>query len=126
MNKCKRILLVDDDPDIREIIASFLASPDFEITEAEDVDSAMEVLSSGEPFDLAIVDFWLGKKHAVSVMDLISSGANGVPIIVISGGNGLMDLEKTEAISDVSGALVFLQKPFRKSDLIEAVTSAIG
>ena len=123
LNSRKRILLVDDDPDIREMIAAFLSSPDYEITEAEDVGSAMHELSSGKPFDLAILDFWLGKKHAVSIMDLIRTEANGVPVIVISGGNGRMDLEKTEAISDVSGALIFLQKPFRKSDLIEAVTS---
>ena len=124
LTRPKRILLVDDDPEIRAMIVAFLASTDCEITEAPDVASAKDALSSDQSFDLAIIDFWLGKHHAVSIIDLIQCDTTGVPVIVISGGNGRMDLEKTQAISDVSGAIVFLQKPFRKSDLLNAVASS--
>lgn len=126
MNSLKRILLVDDDPDIREMIIGFLSSAEFEITSAADLGTAISALSNGNAFDLAILDFWLGTDHAVSLMDSAHSKAHNLPIIIISGGNGHMDLEKTEAISNASGAVIFLQKPFRKADLMEAVTSIIG
>lgn len=126
MNKLKRVLLVDDDPDVRGMISEFLSSAGFEITSATNVGDAIGALSNGNAFDLAVLDFWLGKDHAVSLMDSIHSNAYDLPIIIISGGNDRMDLEKTEAISNASGAVVFLQKPFRKAELLEAVTSIIG
>ena len=36
------------------------------------------------------------------------------------------DLETTQAIADISGAVAFLQKPFRKNDLLAAVASALA
>lgn len=125
MSHPKRILLVDDDPDIRKMIAAFLSSTNCEIVEASDISVALEEVSNSAPFDLAILDFWLGKNHAISIMDAITAQSSDVPIIMISGGNSVMDLEKTAAISDVSGALKFLQKPFGKADLLDAVTSAL-
>jgi len=125
MSNQKRILLVEDDPDIRAMITAFLAPTDCEVTETDNVDVAMRELANGRSFDLAILDFWLGNIHTVAIMDAIQSKVREVPIIIISGGNGSMDLERTEAISDVSGAVMFLQKPFRKADLLAAVASAI-
>ncbi|WP_186766457.1 response regulator [Phaeobacter marinintestinus] len=120
----KRVLLVDDDPGIRTMISAFLATTDYEITEADSAEAALRELSVSQKFDLAIIDFWLGKDHAIGIMDEIISRFHDLSIIIISGGNGSMDLEKTEAISDASGAVVFLQKPFRKADLVAAVASA--
>ncbi len=121
----KRILLVDDDPHIRPIIATFLTSEAYDVIEAKDVSTAAYNLYSTAPFDLAIVDFWLGKDHAISILDMITSNGLDVPVIVISGGNKTMALEVTAAVSDISGAVVFLQKPFQKSTLLEAVASAL-
>ena len=53
------------------------------------------------------------------------SESHSFPIIIVSGGNGRMHLEKAEAISDASGAVVFLQKPPHKKDLLDVVTAAI-
>lgn len=126
MTTLRKILLVDDDPDIREMIATFLASEPYEIVEASDVPAALHSLSTDGPFDLAILDFWLGQDHSVSVIDMIRSTEQSTPVIMISGGNRRMDLESTAAIADISGAVVFLQKPFQKATLIEAVNSALS
>ena len=125
MSKHKKILLVDDDPDIRELISLFLASEPYDIVESSDVPAALQSLSSYGPFDLVILDFWLGQDHAVSVIDKIRSKDQSTPVIMISGGNRRMDLESTAAISDISGAVVFLQKPFQKATLLDAVNSAL-
>jgi DNA-binding NtrC family response regulator len=125
MKQFKKILLVDDDPDIRKLIAAFLPSDEYEVIQAADVDAAKCELAKGTYFDLAIFDFWLGKDNAISIMDSVMFEGRVLPVIIISGGNGRMDLEKTEAISDVSGAVVFLQKPFQKSALIDSIAAAI-
>lgn len=124
MNSPKTILLVEDDPDIRAMITAMLGPSDYHITEADNISVAMHEISNGKSFDLAILDFWLGKDHAVEIMDAMRFQAPDLPVIIISGGNGSMDIEKTQAISDVSGAVKFLQKPFRKADLLAALASA--
>ncbi|MGC1504916.1 MAG: response regulator [Sulfitobacter sp.] len=121
----KKILLVEDDPDIREMMLAFLLSEPFDIVEAATIPSARQSLSSEGPFDLAILDFWLGQDHAVSIIDMIRSDEGNTPVIVISGGNDRLDLEATAAIADVSGAVTFLQKPFKKVTLLDAVTAAL-
>lgn len=120
------ILLVDDDPDIRVLIAAILSPLEANVVQASTVSEALTLLSSSQPLDLAILDFWLGKQHAVSIMDSITATRQDLPIIMISGGNRTVDLEVTEAISKISGAVTFLQKPFQKATLIEAVASALG
>ena len=126
MNTPKRVLLVDDDPDIRTMIATMLSQNAYDISEADSVASAANTLASSAPFDLVILDFWLGNDHSVSIMDTISSNGYNIPIVMISGGNRSMDLEATEAVSNISGAAVFLQKPFGKATLLEAVSSALS
>lgn len=126
MNMPKRILLIEDDGDIRGIIAAFLVSARYDVVEADNASTALQSLSNDKPFDLAIADFWLGKEHAVSIMDAMKSNGYSVPIIIISGGNQSMALESTEAIADISGAVAFLQKPFEKSTLLGAVEAALA
>ncbi|GAA6176214.1 response regulator [Sulfitobacter pacificus] len=125
MTPRRKILLVEDDPEIREVISIFLSSEPYEIVASENLSAALQRLSTMGPFDLAILDFWLGTEHSVSILDTIRAKGDNTPVIVISGGNDHMDLEATAAIADISGAVVFLQKPFQKSTLLEAVSSVL-
>lgn len=111
---------------MRAVIAAFLSPDNFDVTEADDAKVAIQNLSEGGSFDLAIIDFWLGQDHAVSIMDAITSQEYSIPIIMISGGKRGMDLEATAAIADISGAVVFLQKPFRKATFLKAVATALA
>lgn len=121
----ERILLVEDDPEIRRLITRFLVSQRFDVHEAASVSSALAKLDACGPLDLAIVDFWLNGRPAIDVIDGIRKNLPGVPIIVVSGGGRQMDLEKTQAFADISGAVIFVQKPFTKADLLTAVAEAL-
>ena len=123
--KRSKILLVEDEPDLRRTLVEFLANQLYEVSVAEDVQTALEKLSAASGYDLAVVDFWLGAESAISVLDQINRNEPAFPIIVISGGNKMMDLETTQAIADVSGAVTFLQKPFGKATFIGCVESAL-
>lgn len=121
----KQILLVEDDPEVRKLIVQFLTRDGNEVVEASGLDQARQVLSERSDIDLAILDFWLGTETAVGLMDDLRSALQGVPIVIISGGHPMADLETTQAIADFSGAVAFLQKPFRKMDLLNAVAAAL-
>lgn len=56
----KKILVVEDEPDIRELLASYLISDGYKVTEAEDGVSAIELFSK-DKFDLVILDILIPK-----------------------------------------------------------------
>jgi len=122
----RQILLVEDDPAVRHLITQFLTRDGAKVHEADSLAQARQVLREHADIDLAILDFWLGKDTAVGLMDDLGNDLNGLPILIISGGNTATDLETTQAIADISGAVAFLQKPFRKKDLLEAVQNALS
>ncbi len=121
----KRVLLIEDDPQVRRTIVGFLQSGEFRVHEADSVEAATKIVCSGAQFDVGVVDFWLGHGNAVPLLDLIREKLPSIPLILISGGGGHLDLEATKAVGEISGMTLFMQKPFRKSELIEALASIV-
>ena len=119
------ILLIDDDPEIRELISRFLTADGYEVVVADGVNNALGLISNGAHFSAAIVDFWLGENDAVGLLDAIHAKSPGVPIVMISGGGGRFSIETTQAVGEISGVAHFLQKPFRKSELLSVLSKAI-
>ncbi len=121
-----QILLVEDDPAVRHLIVQFLTRDGATVHEAETLEEARGILRDRSDISLAILDFFLGSDNAVALMDDLRADLAGLPILIISGGNSATDLETTQAIADISGAVAFLQKPFRKKDLLAAVANALA
>lgn len=122
----RQILLVEDDPAVRHLIVQFLTRDGATVYEAETLEEARKILRDRSDISLAIIDFFLGSDNAVGLMDDLRADLAGLPILIISGGNSATDLETTQAIADISGAVAFLQKPFRKKDLLAAVSNALA
>jgi len=55
----RRILIVDDDPHLKEALSLWLAKYDYEILTAEHGDQALGILRSGSPVDLVLSDFMM-------------------------------------------------------------------
>ena len=115
------ILLVDDDESFLELVAGDLETSGHTVTQVSSLIGCLELLSGGTAFDLAIVDFWLGGTDSMSILDLLRKEHPRVPIIAISGGSGSMSVEKSHAIAAASGSASFLQKPFTREELLDAV-----
>ena len=81
----------------------------------------MEIINGGASFDLAIVDFWLDGTDSVSLFDALQSERPGLPFIMMTGGSGDFPIEMSHGIARVSGASEFLQKPFRRAQLLSLV-----
>src|SRR5262249_42088118 len=114
------ILVVDDEAQIRNTLRGVLSDEGFDVLEAENGQTALEVLATQEP-RLAIVDIWMPEMDGIELVQRMRSRAPGVPIIVISG-HGTIETA-VRVIRD--GAFDFLEKPFQLDSLLRVVGRAL-
>src|SRR5215212_2853548 len=101
-----RVLVVDDQADVRAMISIVLRIHHFEIIEAESAESALMLFETAS-FDLVIVDIFLQDTNGSDLITALRTCVPGLPVIAISGMTALDFLSETPGLSDV----VCLQKP---------------
>jgi DNA-binding NtrC family response regulator len=116
-----RVLVVDDQADVRTMISIVLRIHRFEIVEADSAAPALKLFEDTS-FDLAIVDILLQGTNGSNLIAAMRACVPGLPVIAISGMTALDFLSETPELSDV----ICLQKPFRPPDLIGAIETAMG
>ena len=116
-----RILVIDDQPDVRAMIAIVLRVNHFEIVEAASGDAGLKAFEASS-FDLAIVDIFLQGTNGFDVITLLRERVPGLPIVAISGMTTLDFVSEWPDLADV----VCLQKPFRPNELVRAIETALG
>jgi CheY-like chemotaxis protein len=114
-----RVLVVDDQANVRTMISIVLRINGFEIVEADSAASAVKLFGESS-FDLAIVDIFLQGASGFDLIATLRRRLPGLPVIAISGMTPLEFLSEMPELSDV----VCLQKPFRPPDLIRAIEAA--
>jgi DNA-binding response OmpR family regulator len=118
-----RILVVDDQSDVRAMIAMVLRVHHFEIVEAASGAAALKAFEdsrSDSRFDLAIVDIFLQGTNGFDVISMMRERVPDLPVIAISGMTTLDFLSTSPELANV----VCLQKPFRPNELVRAVEAA--
>jgi DNA-binding response OmpR family regulator len=116
----KKILIIDDDPQLRRYLGALLRRLKYEVLEAEEGEQGMKLLKS-DPSDLVITDIVMPGKEGVETIREIRKIHPGVKIIAISGSGTGGDLYLP--VAKKLGADVTLAKPFSAEQLIEAVRS---
>jgi DNA-binding response OmpR family regulator len=111
-----RVLVVDDQADVRAMIGIVLRIHQYEAVEA---DSAAAGLKAFEQFsfDLAIVDVFLQGSSGIDLIEKMREGNPDLPVVAISGMTTLDFVAASPDLSDV----VCLQKPFRPNELMRAI-----
>jgi len=115
----KNILIVDDEPDIREILRYNLEKAGFNITEAVTGDDALNKLS--KDLDLAILDIMMPGKDGYEVCRKIREQGNTVPIIFLTA----MDREFDEVRGLEVGGDDYIKKPFSPKMLIARINAIL-
>ena len=118
-----RILVVDDEPPIRHLIARVLTGAGHEISEAADGAEAASKLKA-EPFDLVITDIVMPNLDGLETLMNLARDGEKVPVIAISGiyPDSSLYLKAAKSL----GARLTLSKPFRESELVAAVNDVLG
>jgi len=118
----KKILIIDDEKDIRFLLSSILSDEDYLTIEASNIQEAEKKIDT-EIFDLALVDISLGdkKKDGISLLKKIKKINSDIPVIMISGHATI----QIAVDSIKEGAFEFLEKPFNTSRLLNFVKRAL-
>ena len=114
-----RVLIVDDQKDVRAVVAIVLRVNHYDVVEAESGAAGLRAFGEST-FDAAIVDIFLADTSGVDVMATIRERAPGFPIVAVSGMTALDFIGEAPGLADV----VCLQKPFRPNDLLQALRKA--
>ncbi|WP_312489534.1 sigma-54 dependent transcriptional regulator [Sphingomonas sp.] len=115
------ILVVDDELDIRELVAGVLEDEGYEARVAADSDAALEAVAARRP-SLVLLDVWLqgSKLDGLELLDEIKRRDPSIPVLVISG-HGNLD---TAVAAIRKGAADFIEKPFEAERLLLMVGRA--
>lgn len=113
-------LIVDDEPDIRELLEITLNRMDIQTSSAETIGNAKALLQD-QSFDLCLTDMKLPDGNGLELVDYIQSLRNPIPVAVITA-HGNMD---TAILAMKKGAFDFVSKPVELSALRQLVTSAL-
>lgn len=116
------ILIVDDERDIRELIADILQDEGFQTRTAANSDEAIAALNEGEP-SLMILDIWLkdSRMDGIDILKQVKRNNPDVPVIIISG-HGNIEI----AVAAIKqGAYDFIEKPFNIDQLMVVLNRAL-
>jgi two-component system nitrogen regulation response regulator NtrX len=115
------ILVVDDERDIRELVAGVLEDEGYDTRDAGDSDTALEAIAARRP-SLVLLDVWLqgSRLDGLELLDEIKRRDPSIPVLVISG-HGNLD---TAVAAIRRGASDFIEKPFEAERLLLMVARA--
>ena len=115
------ILVVDDEHDIRELVAGVLEDEGYDTRSAADSDTALEAIAARRP-SLVLLDVWLqgSRLDGLELLDEIKRRDPSIPVLVISG-HGNLD---TAVAAIRRGASDFIEKPFEAERLLLLVARA--
>ena len=115
------ILVVDDEADIRSLIAGVLEDEGYRPRTAADSDATLAALAERRPA-LLILDIWLqgSRLDGLELLDVVKAKDPGLPVLIISG-HGNLD---TAVAAIKRGAWDFIEKPFQADQLLIAVARA--
>ena len=116
------ILIVDDEADIRDLVAGILDDEGFKTRTARDSDSTLAEISSRRP-NLIFLDIWLqgSKLDGLQLLEQIKLNHPEVPVVMISGHGNI----ETAVAAIKRGAYDFIEKPFKADRLILVANRAL-
>ena len=116
-----RILVVDDEDAIREIVSSMLASAGYACKQAASGVEALDLLNSGEQFELLLSDLMMADLDGLGLLERVKERFPDMPVVMVT------------AVHDISvalgalrnGAYDYLLKPFEREQLLATVRRAL-
>ena len=115
-----RVLLVDDDPEVREIARAMLEEMGALVAEAAAARDAILMVRTEPGIDLVLADYTMPHMTGVELAEQAATLLPGVPVVLMTGYSGT-------TLGDISQVVrAVLQKPFRAEAMARVVTEALG
>ncbi|MBC8181460.1 response regulator [candidate division KSB1 bacterium] len=119
----KRILIIDDDDQLRDMLRTMIEKEGYKVKDAPDGEVGMK-LQDENPFDLIITDIIMPNKEGIAVITDMKSAYPDIKIIAISGGGRIVPNDYL-GIAEKLGADRTLSKPFERIKLLQAIKELI-
>jgi len=117
----ERILVVDDEEAIREIVCSMLTAAHYQCSQASSGRSALALLESGEEFELMLSDLMMADLDGMGLLERSKEKFPDMPVVMVTAVHDISAALK--AIRD--GAYDYLLKPFEREQLLATVHRAL-
>jgi signal transduction histidine kinase len=117
----RRVLIIDDDPAILEVLEMRLTAMGFQVTATGDPDRAVEAVD-GERFDLALVDLRMAPVDGIRLMEMLHGRQPRLPVLIMTA-HGTIETA-VEAVQ--RGAFDYLTKPFMRDELKAKIQRALS
>ena len=116
------ILIVDDETDIRELVAGILQDEGYDTRTARDSDEAIAVMRARRP-SLVFLDIWLqgSRLDGLQLLDMAKAEHPEMPVVMISGHGNI----ETAVAAIKQGAYDFIEKPFKADRLVLVAERAL-
>jgi putative nucleotidyltransferase with HDIG domain len=116
-----RILVVDDEETIREIVSSMLGGAHFQTRQASSGVEALAVLGTGEEFDLVLSDLMMAEMDGIALLERAKERYPDMPVVMVT---AVHDIQVAlQALRN--GAYDYLLKPFEREQLLATVRRAL-
>lgn len=119
MKHVSKILVVDDEPMVREVLSQYLAADGFDVVEAGDGDAAVAAVTSDAP-DLVLLDLMLPKRNGLDVLGFIR-GTSQLPVILLTARGD--EADRVRGLE--AGADDYVVKPFSAREVVARVRSVL-
>jgi len=118
----KRILVVDDEPDIRMMLSKLLEAKGFETDQADNGESALTMLTASD-YDLMILDLIMPVVNGHEVLHRINPELREkMPVVVLTAKDKDADMMQ----GYIDGATCYMTKPFSNQGILDVVNYFIG
>ena len=112
-----RILLVDDDRDVRMLTKTFLEHEGYGVFSSGDAERAAQIFRSGPQIDLLVTDLYMPGRSGMELARELKAIRNDLPVLMISG--GIVNDAQESGLQEEGWS--FLAKPFRLTELLSMV-----
>lgn len=119
-----RILIVEDAPDVRQMMRDILETAGHDVVEAENGNTAVRQMESGG-FDVLVTDVVMPESDGIELIRTLAEQGRKVPILAVSGGGRHLPAAVSLALTEAAGAHRTLFKPFRAAELLAAVDNLL-
>lgn len=120
-----RILVIDDDNDVREMVKSILVRAGHEVAEALNGRDGVRMFKEA-PAKLVVTDIFMPEQEGLETIRELRMLYPGIKILAMSGGIWAMDRTATLGVAKKIGADRTIPKPIAKAELLAAVTDLLS
>ena len=115
----KKIIVVDDDKDIRELLENRLQANNYDVLLAESGRDGLEKIEKEKP-DLILLDIKMPTMDGFTMLEELKKKSISIPVIILTGYADMKDLFSTKDIAD------YIVKPFKDDELLLRINRVLS